>query len=251
MTDYHAFPPTHWSLVRRAGTSDAAARQEALALLLARYQPALHSYLRVVRQMSDADADDLVQAFIADRMLGHELLRRADQSRGRFRTLLLTSLNNYAIDRLRAGRRHLAEPLEGDGAADCTAPDPPVAVEAAWARALVHDVLRAMKTECHETGRKDVWRVFEARVLSEIFREAPVAPYETLAAELKLSTPAQAANLLVTAKRTYARLLRAAVAEYEAAPEDIDAEIADLRRILSAAGVSGAGAAGGQDEGEE
>lgn len=251
MTDYHAFPQTHWSLVRRAGAPDAAARQEALALLLGRYQPALHSYLRVVRHMSDADADDLVQAFIADRMLGQELLRRADQARGRFRTLLLTSLNNFAIDRLRAGRRHSAEPLEAGDAPDRAAASPPVAVEAAWARALVHDVLRAMKMECQETGRQDVWRVFEARVLAEIFREAPVVAYETLAAELKLSTPAQAANLLVTAKRTYARLLRAAVAEYEAAPEDIDAEIADLRQILSAAGMPGTTPAGEQDDGEE
>ncbi|HVT79924.1 MAG TPA: hypothetical protein VHM90_04650 [Phycisphaerae bacterium] len=235
MTDYQGFPQTHWSLVRRAGAPDATARQEALAILLSRYQPALRSYLRVVRQMNEADADDLLQAFIADQVLGNELLRRADQSRGRFRTLLLASLNNFAIDRARAAQRRAADPLASDSAADEEMPGPHAAVEAEWARALVHEVLQAMRAECERTGRRDVWRVFESRVLAEIFGpQAAVTPYEQLAAELRLQTPAQAANLLVTGKRMYARLLRVAVAEYEPDPEDIDAEIADLRRILAA-----------------
>ena len=46
---FHPFPNTHWSLVRRAGgvdASDPEARREALSRLLARYEPALKSYLR-------------------------------------------------------------------------------------------------------------------------------------------------------------------------------------------------------------
>jgi DNA-directed RNA polymerase specialized sigma24 family protein len=252
MTDYQGFPPTHWSLVRRAGAPDALARQEALATLLGRYQPALRSYLRVVKQMNEADADDLLQAFIADQVLGRELLRKADESRGRFRTLLLASLNNYAIDRIRAARRHSLA-LKGRPAGESQAPASHIVVEAAWARTLVHEVLQAMKQECRHTGRADIWRVFEARVLADIFGAAEMTPYERLAAELNLRTPAQAANLLVTGKRMYERLLRAAVGEYEAEPEDIDAEIADLRRILSASGAidESAGFNGPRDDGEE
>src|SRR4051812_29025437 len=48
---YQPFPDTHWSLVRRAGFSDGTARHEALATLLARYQPALLSYLMRVWQL--------------------------------------------------------------------------------------------------------------------------------------------------------------------------------------------------------
>jgi tetratricopeptide (TPR) repeat protein len=235
--DYQPFPNTHWSLVQRAGKPDAAARRAALAVLLGRYQPALRSYLRVVKRLPADEADELLQAFIADQLLEHELIRRADQARGRFRTLLLTSLNNFAVSRGRAARRRAAEPLDAAGeglAADAGGLSPDLVVEAAWARSLVHDVLQAMHQECTRTSRPDVWAVFEGRILAEVFGTGRVVPYEDLAAALQLESPSQAANLLVTAKRMYARLLRLAVGEYESDLGAIDAEIADLRRILAA-----------------
>ena len=234
---YQPFPNTHWSLVRRAGKPDAAARREALTALLGRYQPALRSYLRVVKRLPAEEADELLQGFIADQLLERELIGRADQARGRFRTLLLTSLNNFAVSRGRAARRRAAEPLDARGegpVGEAGGLSPDVVVEAAWARALVHDVIAAMREECVRTGRGDVWAVFEGRILGEVFGTGRVIPYEELAAGLGLESPSQAANLLVTAKRMYARLLRLAVGEYEADLGAIDAEIADLRRVLAA-----------------
>lgn len=242
---YQPFPKTHWSLVRRAGgiamgggeggAGDEEARREALATLLSRYAPALRSYLRTVRRMPPDAADDLLQAFIADRLLASELIRSADAQRGQFRTLLLTSLNRFATTRYRAERlRTVGNLSDGDIVPDAT-PTPAATVEAAWARALVHSVVEAMRAECLASGRADVWAVFEGRVLAEIFDDRPPTPYEELAARFGLKSPAQAANLLVTAKRTYARLLRTAVAEYEPDEARIDAEIADLRRILGQA----------------
>ena len=90
-----------------------------------------------------------------------------------------------------------------------------------------------MRRECQTAGRGDVWRVFEGRILAEVFDQGPVIGYEALAMELKLKSPAQAANLLVTAKRMSARLLRAAVAEYESSEDGIDAELAELRNSLA------------------
>lgn len=254
---YQPFPKTHWSLVRRAGGQGAgidgdheAARREALATLLARYAPALRSYLRVIRRIPAEAADDLLQAFIADRLLAGELLRGADAQRGQFRTLLLTSLNRFATSRFRAQRLRAAAgggQLDSEIASDHS-PSPAAAVEAAWARALVHGVVEAMRAECAATGRPDVWAVFEGRILAEVFDQRQPIAYEELAARYGLRTPAQAANLLVTAKRMYARLLRTAVAEYEPDEARIEAEIADLRRILSVAPASGTRNAGGTDE---
>jgi hypothetical protein len=222
------------------GGGDEEARREALATLLSRYAPALRSYLRTVRRMSPDAADDLLQAFIADRLLASELIRSADAQRGQFRTLLLTSLNRFATTRYRAERLRSAGDLpEGDIGPDMTSPTPPAAVEAAWARALVHSVVDGMRAECLASGRADVWAVFEGRVLAEIFEDHQPIAYEELAARFGLKSPTQAANLLVTAKRMYARLLRAAVAEYEPDEARIDAEIADLRRILSLAPGAG------------
>jgi RNA polymerase sigma-70 factor (ECF subfamily) len=232
---YHPFPNTHWSLVRRAGEEDAGTRREALGVLLARYAPALRSYLRVVKKVPTTQVEDLVQGFIAERMLEGEVIARADPARGRFRALLLTSLNNYAASQWRAERVRRGETL-GEQAEEMpsTTSAPAAAVEAAWARALVRDVLAAMRRECMATERADVWAVFEGRILAEIFGAGDVVPYEALATELELKTPGQAANLLVTGKRMYARLLRQAVGEYEREPAAVETEIADLRRVLAA-----------------
>jgi hypothetical protein len=246
---YQPFPTTHWSLVRRAGTGDAAARREALTVLLTRYRPALRTYLRAVKRMSAEQADELLQAFIADQLLERQLAARADPARGRFRTFLLASLNNYVVDQQRTQKWRAAEALdpevseaEGCGAA-CS---PEAIVEAAWAKALVRDVLEAMRCECAATARSDVWAVFEGRILAEIFGTGGTVSYDSLAAALQLKSPAQAANLLVTAKRMYARLLRLAVGEYESDADAVEAEIADLRRVL--AGGNGAAVEGLLDE---
>jgi hypothetical protein len=123
---------------------------------------------------------------------------------------------------------------------------PHVEVDAAWTRALLHGVLEEMRRECAASGREDVWAVFEGRVLAEVFGAGEAVSYEELARRGKLKSPTQAANLLVTAKRMYARLLRAAVAEYELNLDDVDREIAELREMLS-----GSAAHEGEGAGDE
>src|SRR5882724_10560596 len=112
------FPNTHWSLVRRAGLADASARREALGVLLARYEPALRLYIYATWEIPDEQAEDLLQAFIADQILERELCRMADESRGRFRSLLLTSLRNFAISRYRALQRDRTVTMPEHGVAD-------------------------------------------------------------------------------------------------------------------------------------
>jgi DNA-directed RNA polymerase specialized sigma24 family protein len=228
----HPFPNTHWSLVQRAGLPDVAARREALGILLARYEPALKSYLMRTWRVSQDTAEELVQAFVSDRILEHDLLQNASQGRGRFRALLVTCLRNFTISWFRSRQVRGTVPLSANMESRNDA-SPEKILDTAWARALVGSVLQAMKDECRRTNRFNVWIVFEARLLAAAFENSTPTSYEDLASQLGLTSPVQAANLLVTAKRTYARLLRAAVAEYESDPSRIDDEISDLREILA------------------
>ena len=232
MADYHAFPNTHWSLVKRAGLPDQSARSEALQTILHRYLPALRSYLRVARRLSEEESEELLQSFITEKILEHDLIGQADQTKGRFRSLLLVSLKNYHVSRIRSQKRANASAF-ADYDHEDDAPTSELLVQGVWARALIHRVIESMKAECQNTGRQDIWLVFEERILLQIFGNAKPESYESLALRLKLTSPTQAANLLVTAKRMYVRLMRAAVAEYEADPLDIDNEILDLWRILA------------------
>jgi hypothetical protein len=187
--------------------------------------------------MNPADVDDLVQSFIADKILEGQLLRHAEQRRGRFRSFLLTCLNNFLRSRQR-GKQLSMEPLTESNEPTSTAEPASACLDAEWARSLLHNVLEAMHEECQHTQRQDVWAVFDKRILAVVLRSETPEPYERLAAGA--ATPSQVANLLVTAKRMYARLLRHAIAEYEATDEGIDQEIGDLYTLLSTAAASSA-----------
>lgn len=49
-------------------------------------------------------------------------------------------------------------------------------------------------------------------------------------------SPTAASNALVTAKRMYARILRAVVAQYADDPHEVESEIAELRAIVNTGG---------------
>ena len=102
-----SFQTTHWTLVVQAGQGEPSeARQEALSVFCESYWPPLYAFLRHRRHAS-ADAQDLVQAFFLY-LFEKNTLERADREKGRLRTFLLTSLQNFLIneyDRKKAIKR--------------------------------------------------------------------------------------------------------------------------------------------------
>ena len=106
-----------------------------------------------------------------------------------------------------------------------------------WARQIVAESLRCMKTECEEKGRPDMWAVFEARVAGpELFGEQSPS-YDDFVRQFGFQSPRAAWNALTTAKRMYERNLRAVVARYARDEEQVNAEIQDLQRILAKSGA--------------
>ena len=231
-------PSTHWSLVRRAGLDDLAARRAALGELLRRYLPAMRAHLVLGRRIAADRADDLLQGFVGDKVIEQMLFRQADERRGKFRSFLLVSLNHYVDSAFRKAQTHKrggkrVVPLADGADIVDAAPGPARAFDALWARALIHEVLAAMERGCAD--RPEIWGVFEARVLPEMRGEKPLS-YACLAERFAIQSPAQASNLLMTAKRMYARLLRQFIAEYESDAVSIEREIGNLRAALAAGG---------------
>ena len=102
-----SFQTTHWTLVVSAGqTEPSESAQRALAAFCETYWPPLYAFLRH-RRYPPADAQDLVQAFFLY-LFEKNALERADREKGRLRTFLLTSLQNFLInehDRKKAIKR--------------------------------------------------------------------------------------------------------------------------------------------------
>jgi RNA polymerase sigma factor (sigma-70 family) len=93
-------------VLRARETESAESAREALSGFCEAYWPPLYSFLRH-RGHSSADAQDLVQGFFAH-LLEQDALTRADRQKGRLRTFLLGSLQNFLFneyDRTRAVKR--------------------------------------------------------------------------------------------------------------------------------------------------
>ena len=105
--------------------------------------------------------------------------------------------------------------------------------DVAWARELLGEVLRRMEAECDGARRREIWGVFESRILRPILDNAATLPYEQLVKRFGFRSPTQAANALVTAKRMFARTLRTVVSEYALGEQAVESEIRDLQHILA------------------
>lgn len=230
--DDGAFRTTRWSLVARAGGPSNTQRGPALSELLRCYLPAMRSHLVRRQRISPERAEDLLQGFIVRKILEYDLIARADQARGKFRTLLLTSLDNFVRNELgrpaRESGTQVPDEIPDDGQ------EPGADFDVPWAQALLGQAIERMRAECDRQGRADVWGVFDARVLGPTLRDEPMMEYTQLIERFGFKSPAQASNVLMTAKRMFERILRSLVAEY-AEESEIDEEINDLRSVLARA----------------
>ncbi len=243
LTPYEGFPPTEWPLVSAAGQGEAAAKQAALSTLLCRYLPVLKVHLAGQYRVTEDVAADWLQSFVLKKVLERDLIAQADRNRGKFRTFLLRSLHNFVIQQMRheqAGKRSPAESLvplhelqESDMAEIPS--QQAESFDVAWARGVLAEAIRRMESHCLSGNRKPIWNVFECRILKPLFDEVAPLPYEELVAQFGLESPAQASNLLITAKRMFGRFLRSVIAEYAQGDEEIETEIQELKAILFSA----------------
>lgn len=235
------FPATQWSLVARADQTGEDQRREALGQLLKQYLPALKTHLVLSKKIDPDRADDLLQGFVADKVMGQRLLAQVDRDRGRFRTFLLGVLRYYvaAVHRREAAENQMpsadAMREDRDWEPRDLGQEPSAVFDLAWAQQVLRRTLDQMKRECHACGRSFVWGVFESRVVAPTLDRTEAVPYATLVERYGFESPVQAANAMVTAKRMFARTLRAVVGEYAGDEPTVAHEVRELREILAQA----------------
>jgi RNA polymerase sigma-70 factor (ECF subfamily) len=241
--DSGRFAQTDWSLVGRAGHGGPEGRRQALELLLPRYLPALRAHLVHRRGLSADVADDLIQEFVASKILEKDLIGHARRNAGKFRTFMLTALDRFALNRLRHERAKKRSPEHGRVVAVgehveqlARESHPAEAFHAAWAQRVISEALGRMQVQCERSGRCDLWAVFECRIVGPLLEGREPLDYGELVRRFGFRSPGQASNVLITAKRMYARTLRAVLAEYARDEEEVETEIEELRDILARCG---------------
>ena len=232
------FPATRWTLVNRAGGADGAGRV-AVAEIARLYAPALRARLLQVTRHDEHRADDLLQGFLADKVLEQRLIGHADPARGRFRTFLLTALDRYVVDdhrrsaALRRSPQGVMQDIDDHRDALATGADRGAAFDVAWAREVLDEVFAAMRQQCEQAGRHDLWDVFQVRYVRPATEGTVPEPHASIAGRLHLGSVKQAENLLVTAKRMFTRLFAAVVSRYAVDDREVRDEVTDLWRLFA------------------
>ncbi|HEY2589446.1 MAG TPA: hypothetical protein VGI81_27115 [Tepidisphaeraceae bacterium] len=239
MEETSATPATDWGLIARAIGEPSLEQRLAMQALLAQYLPALKAHVLAKWRVRLEQAEDLLQAFLAAKVVEDNLIAQASQEKGKFRHFLRRTLDDFIIDQYRrenARKRSpgkLAPLAEADLMPDENAGAADEAFEVAWVREVIASALERMRQECADGGRSDIWGVFECRVVKPFLENERATPYEQVVTQWGLKSPIQAANVLATGKRMFERNLRAVLRGYTPGEGGIDAEIRELREILS------------------
>jgi DNA-directed RNA polymerase specialized sigma24 family protein len=214
--------------------------QQALSGFCEAYWPPLYSFLRH-RGFSSADAQDLVQGFFAH-LLEQNALIRADQQKGRLRTFLLGSLQNFLYneyDRARALKRgggrqvvSIEEHLpEAEAAMMATAHLSDTACyDLVWASTIVSRAWQNLETAFVAEGKAE-W----LEELRPFVAGGSVRPLKQEEAAARLGVPiATLRTWLSRLRQRYRESLRMEVASTVSNPADVDQELQHLYQILMA-----------------
>jgi DNA-directed RNA polymerase specialized sigma24 family protein len=245
LSEPRVFATTRWSLILSAadsGTDEQKARESLAELCRTYWRPIFLFVSR--RGYSTQEAQDLTQDFFV-MILESNWLQQADQHRGRFRSFLLKSLQNFlshAHERNRAVKRGgrtefiswdewMAEaPSQLSVSAQTLDSLPPEHLfDLRWAATVVEHALHRLREECEGKGRL---RLFEA-LSGHLASERGDVSYASLASGLGIAET-MVKKQLHNLRQRYRWLLREEVAQTVENPADIDDEIRHLCAMLAA-----------------
>jgi RNA polymerase sigma factor (sigma-70 family) len=243
------FATTRWSLILTSADlgSDDQKSKQALAELCRLYWRPIFSFV-CRRGHSPEDAQDLTQDFFLMMMEGN-WLKHADRNRGRFRSLLLKSLQNFLNDAVakkraqkRGGEMKFVSWDDWMAEAPSQLTIPAKALESwpaerlfdlRWAATVVEQALRRLREECESQQKL---RAFEA-LRPCLGAEREDVSYSTLSQTLGVPEPT-VKRLVHRLRQRYRTLLREEVAETVADPAEVDDEIRHLCGVLAAESAS-------------
>lgn len=231
------FVSTHWSVVLRAGRSDSPEALAALSELCRSYWFPLYAYAR--RQGCDVHtAQDLTQEFFS-KLIEKNYLNVADRRRGKFRWFLLTAFKCFLAnewDRTQAQKRGGGKQIvsfDGMDAEERYRNEPQDTASAdqlydrRWAADLLDGARLKLRTEYADTDKARRFEHLEAYLPGG----QPTMSQAEVGAALGL-TEGTVKQEVFKVRRRFGELLREAVAQTVAHPDEVDEEISYLIDVV-------------------
>ena len=227
------FPATRWSLIARLKSGDEHAVRAAIEDLCAQYHYPLYCYLRR-RALTHHDAEDVLHDFLA-KLLRLGSLGDADAQKGRLRAYLCTALQRFLLD-----WRQSREVRERFMTLDTMAAEgryeretfrdgetPEHIFDRKWAQALLTRVVARLGDSYVARGKAHIFAVLRPVVLEG----GSLRGHDSAALAAALGTNEVAMRkTLSRLMADYREVLRA---EVQQTAEDVDAELAYLRRVFA------------------
>lgn len=237
-----SFQTTHWTVIEETGPSKDSRSRILVGELLRMYWKPVYCYLRH-KGFDNEQAKDLTQGFFQEVVLGRELIRRADRTKGRFRTLLLRALDRYlvSVHRKQTARKRIPQggiiSLE-----DATSEQLPEALSRlnsedvfhyTWVCDFLDRLLDEVETECRQRGMAMHWRLFYDRVLHPIITCSEPPPLGELCRKYGMVATSKASNMIFVVKRRFQAAAKRLLRQSVASEPEIDDEMLELTKFLA------------------
>lgn len=230
------FATTSWSLIVKAADGHSSESRIALESLCQTYWYPLYAFVR--RRGNEAvAAEDLTQSFFVF-LLEKDRLQTADQSRGRFRTFLLSALNNFMKNEWRkesaqkrgGGRQILSIDFDVGEARYKSEPfhslTPEKIFERSWAMTLLGRTFDELAQKYSETGKTEIYESLKPYLAGQ----GDVA-YAEIAEQLNMSE-GSVKVAVHRMRKTCREVLREQISQTVESNDEIDAEINELFEIM-------------------
>lgn len=246
------FATTCWSLVHAAGIQGSPESRRALATLCACYWAPLYAFVRR-KGYQVAEAQDVTQDFFVE-FLEKNRFQRADETRGRFRSFLLASLNHFLLNRWRDAHREkrggqfslfsldkvgldfasldfTSLDFAGEERRFATEPSerwtPEKLFERRWATAILDNAMKNLRQEQVDLGKIESFEAIQPYISGAETQDG----YAELAD--RLATTEGALKVAIHRLRRRCReLIREEIAQTLSNPQDIDDELRQLFAAL-------------------
>jgi RNA polymerase sigma-70 factor (ECF subfamily) len=235
------FLTTHWSLLEHI-QSDGDKDRELIGFLLDRYWKPVYCFLRH-KGYSNEEAKDLTQGFFHEIVLEKDLMERADQSKGRFRTFLLHALEQYLLNEKRRQNTQKRSPKGKLVSFDII--NPPALPEAvsklepedsfnyAWTASMLDQVLSEVEERCLEDDLETHWRVFQDRVARPILENTSPLSFAEVCQKYGIDDQKKAANMVTTVKRRLQKALKQYIRNTATSDDEIHKEFAEIVQFFT------------------
>jgi len=237
-----AFFTTEWSVIELIRDGSKPSSVALINDLLKKYWKPVYCYLRR-KGYDNEQAKDLTQGFFQEVMLERSLIEHAEKSRGRFRTFLLTALQQYVagVHRKQATQKRSPkgeliglDELEVSEQLEAPAQfSPEQSFNYAWAAQLLDCILAEVREKCRADGKMLHWQVFHDRVLQPIMENAAPPSLAQICQRYNIDSPVKASNLIVTVNRRFQAGLKRHIRRSVVHDCDVDSEIRELMQIFA------------------